>query len=123
MKLITLTLTFLSLSLFISSCSKNNAGKGGNAQITVKVIDGNANVAGAEVKVMYNARTYPGATASYSETVTADNTGDAVFGNLRRGDYYFYSADTLREGGAFMNIASKFGETHVVIDFNEADPF
>ena len=124
--------TLLLLSLFIctvlvSSCSKYKAGTGGKAQITVKVINGNVNIPGADVQVMYKATSFPGTSANYSNTVTADNTGDAIFNNLKRGNYYFYCSfvadSTVKEAGAFINIASKFGEQHVVIDFNEEDPF
>ena len=76
---------------------------------------------------MYKATSFPGTNANYNNTVTADNTGDAIFDNLKRGNYYFYSTlfidSTVKEAGAFINIASKFGEQHVVIDFNEEDPF
>jgi rhodanese-related sulfurtransferase len=124
--------TLLILFIFIctalvSSCSKYKAGTGGKAKITVKVINGNMNVADVDVQVMYKATTFPGTSASYSSTVIADNTGDAIFDNLKRGNYYFYCAvgidSTLKEAGAFINIASKFGEQHVVIDFAEEDPF
>ena len=124
--------TLLILNIFIftavfSSCRKYSAGTGGKAQITVKVINGNVNIPNADVQVMYNETSFPGTTASYGNTITADNTGDAVFEDLKRGDYYFYSSflvdTTLKEAGAFVNIASKFGEQHVVIDFNEDDPF
>ena len=85
------------------------------------------NVADVDVQVMYKATAFPGTSASYSNTVIADNTGDAIFDNLKRGNYYFYCsfvADSIvKEAGAFINIASKFGEQHVVIDFNEEDPF
>ena len=124
--------TLLILSLFIctalvSSCSKYKAGTGGKAQITVKVINGNVNIPDIDVHVMYNATAFPGTTANYGNTVIADNTGDAIFDNLKRGNYYFYCSfiadSSLKEAGAFINIASKFGEQHVVIDFNEEDPF
>lgn len=124
--------TLLILSLFIcavlvSSCSKYKAGAGGKAQITVKIINGNVNIPGADVHVMYNSTSFPGTTANYGKTVAADNTGDAIFDNLKRGNYYFYSAfiadSILKEAGAFVNIASKFGEQHIVIDFAEEDPF
>ena len=124
--------TLLILSLFIctslvSSCSKYKAGAGGKAQITVKVINGNANVPDIDVHVMYNATAFPGTSANYGNTVIADNTGDAIFDKLKRGNYYFYCNflidSTLKEAGAFINIASKFGEQHVVIDFAEEDPF
>ena len=124
--------TLLILSLFIctvlvSSCSKYKAGTGGKAQITVKVINGNVNIPGADVQVMYKASSFPGTSANYNNTVTADNTGDAIFDNLKRGNYYFYCTfiadSSVKEAGAFINIASKFGEQHVVIDFDEEDPF
>lgn len=127
MKSTFLICALFALSTLISSCSKYDAGTGGKAKITVKVINGNVNVPDVSVQVMYKARTFPGTDATYSSTATADNTGDAIFDNLKRGDYYFYCSvvinDTLREAGAFMNIASKFGEQHAVIDFNEEDPF
>lgn len=111
----------------ITSCSKDNAGPGGQSQINVKVLNGNSNVPDAEVKVLYNARTYPGSSASYSASSTADHKGNAVFKDLRRGDYYFYSAvetvDTIYEGGAYVRIRNSKGETHIVIDFGADDPF
>jgi hypothetical protein len=124
--------TLLVLSLFIctvlvSNCSKYKAGTGGKAQITVKVINGNVNIPDADVQVMYKATAFPGSSANYSNTVAADNTGDAIFDNLKRGNYYFYCTlfidSTVKEAGAFINVASKFGEQHVVIDFNQEDPF
>ncbi len=124
--------TLLILSLFISTaivsgCSKYKAGTGGKAQITVKVINGNVNVPNIDVQVMYNATAFPGSSANYGNTAIADNTGDAIFDNLKRGNYYFYCTfvadSTVKEAGAFINIGSKFGEQHVVIDFNEEDPF
>ena len=124
--------TLLILPLFIctvlvSSCRKYNAGTGGKAQITVKVINGNVNIPAIDVHVMYNATAFPGTTANYGNTVIADNSGDAIFDNLKRGNYYFYCsfvADSIvKEAGALINIASKFGEQHVVIDFAEEDPF
>lgn len=124
--------TLLILSIFIctalvSSCSKYKAGTGGNAKITVKVINSNVNVPDVDVQVMYKATSFPGTGATYSNTVLADNTGDAIFDNLNRGNYYFYCTavvdDTIKEAGAFMNIGSKFGEQHAVIDFGEEDPF
>ena len=124
------TLLILSLFIctaFVSSCSKYKAGTGGNAQITVKVINGNVNIPDIDVHVMYTATAFPGTTANYGNTVIADNTGDAIFDKLKRGNYYFYCtfvADSIvKEAGAFINIASKFGEQHVVIDFAEEDPF
>ena len=124
--------TLLILSLFmctalVSSCSKYKAGTGGKAKITVKVINGNVNIPDIDVQVMYKATAFPGTTANYGNTVIADNTGDAIFDNLKRGNYYFYCSfiadSSLKEAGAFINIASKFGEQHVVIDFAEEDPF
>ena len=124
--------TLLILSLFmctalVSSCSKYKAGTGGKAKITVKVINGNVNIPDIDVQVMYKATAFPGTSATYSNTVIADNTGDAIFDNLKRGNYYFYCSfiadSSLKEAGAFINIASKFGEQHVVIDFAEEDPF
>ncbi len=127
MKSTILILNIFIFTTLISSCSKYSAGTGGKAQITVKVINGNVNIPGADVHVMYNATAFPGTTANYGNTVIADNTGDAIFDNLKRGNYYFYCsfvADSIvNEAGAFINIASKFGEQHVVIDFNEEDPF
>jgi len=127
MKSISLILTLFICTAFISSCNKYNAGTGGKAKITVKVINGNVNVPNVDVKVMYKATAFPGTEASYNNTVLADNTGDAIFDDLKRGNYYFYCTavvdDTLREAGAFMNIASKFGEQHAVIDFGEEEPF
>lgn len=127
MKSTLLILYIFICTAFVSSCSKYKAGTGGKAQITVKVINGNMNVTDADVHVMYNATAFPGPTANYGNTVKADNTGDAIFDNLKRGNYYFYCsfvADSIvKEAGAFINIASKFGEQHVVIDFNEEDPF
>jgi hypothetical protein len=127
MKTSLLILNILIFTALVSSCSKYKAGTGGKAQITVKVINGNVNIPGADVKVMYNATSFPGTTANYGSTVTADNTGDAIFDKLKRGNYYFYSTfmddSIVKEAGAFINIASKFGEQHVVIDFNEEDPF
>ena len=114
-------------TVLVSSCKKYNAGTGGKAQITVKVINGNVNIPDIDVQVMYKANAFPGTSATYSNTVIADNTGNAVFDNLKRGNYYFYCNflidSTLKEAGAFINIASKFGEQHVVIDFAEEDPF
>lgn len=127
-KIIALSLLIIS----IVSCTKFNAGTGGKATIHVKVIDGSYNVPGATVKVIYNAREYPGSDANYDNEMTADVTGLASFKNLRRGDYYFYSfisttdstgAAIIKEGGAYCRIASKMGETHIVIDYSEADPF
>ncbi len=127
MKSTLLILSIFICTAFVSSCSKYKAGTGGKAQITVKVINGNVNIPGADVQVMYKATSFPGTNANYNNTVTADNTGDAIFDNLKRGNYYFYSTlfidSTVKEAGAFINIASKFGEQHVVIDFNEEDPF
>ena len=127
MKSTILILNIFIFTALISSCRKYNAGTGGKAQITVKVINGNVNIPGADVHVMYNATAFPGTTANYGNTVTADNTGDAIFDKLKRGNYYFYSTfmddSIVKEAGAFINIASKFGEQHVVIDFNEEDPF
>ena len=127
MKSTSLILSLFICTVLVSSCSKYKAGTGGKAQITVKVINGNVNIPGADVQVMYKATSFPGTSANYSNTVTADNTGDAIFNNLKRGNYYFYCSfvadSTVKEAGAFINIASKFGEQHVVIDFNEEDPF
>ena len=127
MKSTLLILSIFIFTAFVSSCSKYKAGTGGKAQITVKVINGNVNIPGADVQVMYKASSFPGTSANYNNTVTADNTGDAIFDNLKRGNYYFYCTlfidSTIKEAGAFINIASKFGEQHVVIDFNEEDPF
>ena len=124
------TLLILPLFIFtvlVSSCRKYNSGTGGKAQITVKVINGNVNIPDIDVQVMYKANAFPGTSATYSNTVIADNTGNAIFDNLKRGNYYFYCSfvadSTLKEAGAFINIASKFGEQHVVIDFAEEDPF
>ena len=122
------TLLLMIGSLFILwGCTKFNAGVGGKAQINVKVIYSSINIPDAEVKVMYNARYYPGADASYNDSKTADKKGNVSFKNLRRGDYYFYGSavvnDTLREGGVYCRIKSKIGETHVVIDFGAKDPF
>lgn len=111
----------------LSGCSKDNAGVGGKAQINVKVIYDNTNVPESEIKVMYNARTFPGSEATYNNSVVSDYKANAEFKNLRRGDYYFYSSaiinDSLMEGGAYVRIKSKKGETHVVIDFGADDPF
>ena len=127
MKSTLLILHIFIFTAFVSGCRKYSAGTGGKAQITVKIINGNVNIPNADVQVMYNATSFPGTTAVYGNTVAADNTGDAVFEDLKRGNYYFYCsflADSiLKEAGAFVNIASKFGEQHVVIDFNEEDPF
>ena len=127
MKSTLLILTIFIFTAIVSGCRKYNAGTGGKAQITVKIINGNVNIPNADVHVMYNATSFPGTTAVYGNTVAADNTGDAVFEDLKRGNYYFYCsflADSiLKEAGAFVNVASKFGEQHIVIDFNEEDPF
>lgn len=123
--------TFVILSIFIlttlfSSCAKYNAGTGGKAKVTVKVIHGNTNINGIDVQVMYRATEFPGTNANYNNTILVNNTGNAIFDNLKRGNYYFYCTamidSSLKEAGAFINIGSKFGEQHVVIDFNQEDP-
>ena len=125
-------LLILTIPLLMWSCKKFDAGTGGKATIHVKVINGSQNVPEAPVKVIYNARQFPGSDANYDNEITADHTGLASFENLRRGDYYFYSYitstdsagnETLKEGGSYGRIASKYGELHLVIDFAETDPF
>ena len=132
MNLFKATTLLVIFCISLIACDKNDAGTGGKAQINVKVINGNLNVPGAEVKVKYNANVFPGTNATYNETDTSDHVGNAVFENLKRGDYYFYSYttvqdtagnDVLLEAGSFVNIASKKGETHIVIDFSEENPF
>lgn len=124
---------YLAIALLsFSSCTKWDAGTGGKATIHVKVINGNVNVPEAPVAVIYNARELPESTANYDNEVTADHTGLSSFVNLKRGDYYFYSYttdkdssgnDVIIDGGAYGRISSKRGETHLVIDFSQEDPY
>ncbi|MBX7093083.1 MAG: hypothetical protein K1X56_00055 [Flavobacteriales bacterium] len=116
------------ISVFVYSCEKG-PGKGGKAKINVTCINGLSNMPYAQLKIKYGASSYPGQNVSYDENATCDYTGDYTFDNLKRGDYYVYAYTTdstgnvALEGGAHVLINNKPGETHVVVDFSEADPF
>lgn len=116
----------LVIVLLFSSCEKG-AGPGGKAKINVTVMNGNMLVGGATVKLRYGGTAYS-PNIPYDETQISDYTGDVTFDDLRRGDYYVYAtiadtSGTTLEGGAHVLINNKPGETHVVVDFAEADPF
>lgn len=120
-------ITILIILVLFYSCKKE-AGYTGKAMVHVHVINGAVSVGNAQVKVKFNANSFPGASAPYEDTKLTDYTGKVDFENLSRGEYYFYSyfADTsgaVYEGGSYLRINNKPGETHIVIDFSEADPF
>ena len=119
------------LCLLFLSCSKT-AGIGGKAKINVHVIksidNGNAlNLPQTQVSVLYSGQLFPGATSQGDDTMQTNDDGLAIFENLKRGDYYFFVNttinDTLVSGGHFTTIESRKGETHIVIDLGEEDPF
>lgn len=127
MKMNRLLFLFFTLVFFTFSSCEKGAGKGGKAKIHVTVINGNLNVAGANLKIKYGATNYS-PNVSFDDTGITDTYGDFTFADLRRGDYYIYAMvpDTTSaplEGGAHVLINNKPGETHVVIDFSEEDPF
>lgn len=119
---------FLLFSIFTFFSCQKTPGTGGKAIINVHVIDGNSNIPYTEIKIKYGANAYPGATATYDNTIIGDQYGKNKFGDLKRGDYYIYTSysdtsGTLHEGGAYVKINNKPGEQHIVIDLGEADPF
>lgn len=116
------------LSVFILSSCEKAPGTGGKAMINVHIVDGNSNVGNTEIKIKYGASSYPGPTATYDDMLIGDYTGKNSFEGLKRGDYYIYSSYTntlgeFREGGAYVKINNKPGEQHIVIDFDQEDPF
>jgi hypothetical protein len=121
-------LLFIFAAILISSCEKA-PGPGGKAKINVTVINGNSPVADAIVKIKYGATAYPGVNGKYDDDMIGDYSGHASFDNLTRGDYYIYASNpdttmsTDWEGGAHVLINNKPGETHIVVDFSEEDPF
>jgi hypothetical protein len=123
----TLLLTLAVFLLAFTSCQKT-PGTGGKAIINVHVVDGTVNVPYTDIKIKYGANSYPGATATYDNTIVGDYTGKNSFKDLKRGDYYIYTsyldtAGALREGGAYVKINNKPGEQHIVVDMGEDDPF
>ena len=119
-----LVLSLAAIVAVASSCRK--AGKGGKAQLNIHVFNGNSNVPYAFVKIKFGAKDFPGAGASYDETVQLDYRGQISVNELRRGDYYIYSftydsASTqqplpLWQGGTHFEITNRNGERSVVID-------
>lgn len=109
------------------SCKKD-PGKGGKADVHIKVIRGNASIFGATVQVKYGANSFPGATATYDDKAVTDNFAGCTFQDLRRGDYYFYASytdtvyDTTFYGGVYLRVSDP-SEYHTVIDFGEANPY
>lgn len=121
-------LVFILLTVFVISSCEKAPGTGGKAKINVHIVDGNSNVGGTEIHIKYGATSYPGQSSTFDDVVVGDYTGKASFKELKRGDYYIYSSYTndlgeLREGGAYIKINNKPGEQHIVIDFDQEDPF
>lgn len=120
-------LSFIIIIIGLFSCKKE-ASYGGKAIVHVHVIDGQISVPTAVVKMKFNANSFPGAGAPYEDSKPVDYKGQVDFTGLSRGEYYFYAfyTDTsaiVHEGGIYLRINNKPGETHVVIDFSESDPF
>lgn len=115
----------LCINLLFFSCRKKS-GLGGKATVHVHVINGNANMPFIDVHVAFNGTSYPGSIAIGDLVITADQKGMADFIDLKRGTYYFYVNatinDTLYPGGEKVNVESKKGEQHVVIDLAEEYP-
>ena len=113
------------LSFLFFSCKKKS-GLGGKATVHVHVINGSSNVSFINVHVNFNSTSYPGATATGDHIITTDQKGLADFNDLKRGSYYFFVneiiQDTLYPGGKQVDIESKKGEQHIVIDISEKNP-
>ncbi|HAA01112.1 MAG TPA: hypothetical protein DCD96_05645 [Flavobacteriales bacterium] len=126
MKAVKFSLLIICLLVVFSSCERV-AGKGGKAAIHVTTVNGPLNTSGVSLRMKYGATSFPGENVPYDEDGFTDYAGDYTFNDLKRGDYYIYgkkitATDTLL-GGAHVLINNKPGETHVVIDFAEEDPF
>lgn len=122
-----ITVVLIILTGFIFSCKKE-PGKGGKADVHVKVIRGDKSIVGAKVQVKYGASSFPGATATYDDKATTDQLAGCTFSDLRKGDYYFYASytdtsyDTTYYGGAQLRVSDP-SEFHTVIDFSEVNPY
>lgn len=73
----------------LSSCSKE--GPGGKAVIKGAVMHHSKLIPGAVVYIKYGAKESPGSDVTYyDESITADDSANYKFADLRKGDYYLF---------------------------------
>lgn len=86
-----LLLFLLTPTLFFLSCQKE-AGKGGQAKITGKVVHHDKPIPFASVFIHYGSLESPGNKPSdYQDSTRADEQGHFEFKDLHKGRYYLYS--------------------------------
>ena len=129
-----LTVIFI-LAIIFSGCKK--AGEGGSTTIDVRVLDTNAvPVYHAKVYVQYNTLERSGnPEIKFDDSLSTNFKGQAVFTQLRRGDYFFYAVytDTVRldslspvtevkfTGGEGIHIRNNSLERAVVINLEKSE--
>lgn len=83
-------LSVLMVSISLISC-KQEAGEGGKARISGKVLHHEAAIPFASVFIQYGTSEFPGASASlYQDSVKTNEAGQFVFEGLKKGKYYLY---------------------------------
>lgn len=114
--------SFLTLTLFLTSCKKD-PGPGGDTTIATIVKHHEKTIPGATIYIKYGATEFPGESPSnYDNSRTADKAGHTHFEELKKGDYYFYAVgydSTISEivkGGVHYEVTKKDKDKHVDVN-------
>lgn len=90
-----LVLTWGFICFILISCSK--PGKGGDTDIDIRVLDENAvPVVDVPVYIQYGTQTADGnPEKNHDDVITTNYKGQAVFENMRKGEYFFFARAIL----------------------------